>query len=146
MLLNVVGKGRVLTFTGSPDVATAGEHRIVEARKLLAHAVRILQPRPSLRIDAPAFVEAVATDDPVARRYRVHLIAYAPSATSTPPKNRPYVLPGLIEDSPMYRARIHLAAVPKQVRAWNQDTPVKLDGTTVEVLVNDIHETLTIEY
>jgi hypothetical protein len=39
MLLNALGKGRVLTFAGSLDVATAGEHRIVEARKLLSNAV-----------------------------------------------------------------------------------------------------------
>ena len=53
---------------------------------------------------APAFVEVVATDDPAARQYHVHLIAYAPAPTSTPPKNRPYILPGLIEDPPIYRA------------------------------------------
>ncbi len=75
VLLNHIGKGRVLTFTGSPDVATSGEHRIVEARKLLASAARALHPHPRLRIEAPAFVEVVATDDPASRQYHVHLIA-----------------------------------------------------------------------
>ena len=27
------------------------------------------------------------------------------SKTTTPPRNRPYVVPGLIEDAPMYRAQ-----------------------------------------
>ena len=86
MLLNALGKGSVLTFAGSPDVATSSEHRIVEARKLLSNAVRALHRRPRLRIQAPAFVEMVATDYSAARQYHVHLIAYAPAPTSTPPK------------------------------------------------------------
>ena len=85
MLLNALGKGRVLTFAGSPDVATSGEHPIVEARKFLSNAVCALHRRPRLRIQAPAFVEVVATDDTGSRQYHVHLIAYAPAPTSTPP-------------------------------------------------------------
>ena len=92
------------------------------------------------------FVEAVATDDPTSRQYRVHLIAYAPAPTTTPPKNRPYVLPGLIEDPPMYRARIHLADRPRKVRAWNKDARIEVNGETVEVVATDIHEVVTIEY
>ena len=75
MLLNALGKGRVLTFAGSPDVATSGGRRIVEARKFLSNAVRTLHRRPRLRIQAQAFVEVVATDDPASRQYHVHLIA-----------------------------------------------------------------------
>ena len=112
VLLNTLGKGRVLTFAGSPDVATAGEHRIVEARKLLANAVRAGQPHPRLQFEAPAFVEVVATDDPDSKQYHVHLIAYTPVPTATPPKNRPYVLPGLIEDPPMYRRESIWSADP----------------------------------
>ncbi len=146
VLLNQIGKGRVLTLAGSPDVATSGEHRIVEARKLLASAVRALHPHPRLRIEAPAFVETVATDDPVSRQYRVHLIAYAPAPNTTPPKNRPYVLPGLIEDPPMYRARIHLSERPRSVLIGHKDARVEVKAETVEVLATDIHEVVTIEY
>jgi hypothetical protein len=146
LLLNALGKGRVLTFAGSPDVATAGEHRIVEARKLLANAVHALHRRPRLRIEAPVFVEAVASDDQASRQYHVHLIAYAPAPTTTPPKNRPYVLPGLIEDPPMYRARIHLESRPRRVRVGNKDARIELKDSTVEVLASDIHELVTIEY
>ena len=146
LLLNVLGKGRVLTFAGSPDVATSSEHRIVEVRKLLSNAVRALHRRPRLRIEAPPFVEAVATDEPASRQYRVHLIAYAPAPTTTPPKNRPYVLPGLIEDAPMYRARIHLADRPRNVRAAEQGSPDRVIGETVELQASDIHELVTIDY
>ncbi len=44
MLLNTVGKGRVLTFAVAPDAATASEHPIIEVRKLLVNAVRFLHP------------------------------------------------------------------------------------------------------
>jgi hypothetical protein len=84
VLINQIGKGKVLTFAGSPDKATAGEHHIVETRKLFANAVRFLNPNPRVRITAPANVEAVITDDPNERLLRIHLIAYNP-----PPQQRP---------------------------------------------------------
>ena len=91
-------------------------------------------PRSCSTFEGPAFVEVVATDDPASRQYHVHLIAYAPAPTSTPPKNRPYILPGLIEDPPMYRARIHLLEEdrPRNVRAWNKDARIDVNGETVE--------------
>ena len=36
VLINQVGNGTVLTLAASPDFATASEHPIVEARKLLS--------------------------------------------------------------------------------------------------------------
>jgi hypothetical protein len=48
----------------------------------------------------------VVTDDPATRTLRVHLIAYNATPQTTPAKERPYVLPGLIEDAPMFRASI----------------------------------------
>ncbi len=146
VLIHDVGRGRVLTFAGSPDAATAGEHPIVEARKLLANAVRFLHPSPRVRISAPTFVESVVTDDPVSRTLRVHLIAGAPTPTTTPAANRPYVIPGLIEDAPAYRARIVLDAPPRQARSGEPSSIVNLDGAVVSVVVDDIHEVIVIEY
>lgn len=99
VLLHTLGKGRVVTFAGSPDVATAGEHRIVEARKLLSNAVRALHPHPRLRIEAPAFVEVVAADDPSSRQFHVHFIAYAHTSKKPPvhpagPDRGPAHVPG----------------------------------------------------
>ncbi|MHB1305489.1 MAG: hypothetical protein ACYC23_00235 [Limisphaerales bacterium] len=146
VLLNSVGKGLVLTFAGSPDVATAGEHHIVEARKLFANAVRLLHPNPRVRITAPANVEAVVTDDPATRTLRVHLIAYNATPQTTPAKERPYVLPGLIEDAPMFRARLEFRDGLKSAKVLNRTTQLKKRGARVELVVEDIHEIIQCRY
>jgi hypothetical protein len=146
ILLNHVGKGTVLTFACSPDFATASEHHIVEARKLLANAVRLLHPQPRVRITAPATVEAVVTDDPSTRTLRVHLLGYNAPPQTTPPKERPYVLPATIEDAPTFRAIIELDRPPKRVDACNKSTLLKRKGARVEATVSDIHEVLQFRY
>lgn len=145
-LVNSVGKGTVLTFAGSPDAATAGEHHLVETRTLFANAVRFLHPKPRVRITAPANVEAVVTDDPTTRTLRIHFIAYNATPQTTPVKERPYVLPGLIEDAPMFRARIELRDGLKAAKAWNRTTQLKKRGNRVEVTVTDIHEVIHCRY
>jgi hypothetical protein len=146
LLLHTLGKGRVVTIAASPDVATGGEHAIVEARTLLANAVRMLIRRPRLRIEAPAYVEAVASEEPGARRLHVHLIAYCPTPATTPPKNRPYILPGLIEDPPEYRARIRLQESPRSARAWGKNTVIERKGDEILVRAGDVHEVITVDY
>ena len=146
VLVNRVGKGKVLTFAGSPDSATAGEHHIVEVRKLFANAVRFLNPAPRIRIEAPANVEAVVTDDPATRTVRVHLIAYNATPQTTPVKDRPYVLPGLIEDAPMFRASIEFRDGLKGAKALNGSTRLKRRGNRVELTVEDIHEVVVCRY
>ena len=116
MLFNRLGRGRVLTPACSPDYATASEHHVVEARKLLLNAVRFLHPQPLVEITARASVEAVVSDDPAARTLRVHLLAYQSPAQTMPAQNRPYVLPALIEDAPLYRATIRLRRPVEEVR------------------------------
>lgn len=146
MLINSVGKGAVLTFAGSPDFATASEHHIVEARRLFANAVRLLNPAPRLRVEAPANVEAVVTDDPATRTLRVHLIACNATPQTTPIKERPYVLPGLIEDAPMFRASIELRDGLKSAKALNRSTQLKKKGNRVELTIADIHEVIQCRY
>ncbi|MBX7256071.1 MAG: hypothetical protein K1Y02_06885 [Candidatus Hydrogenedentes bacterium] len=146
VLVNSVGKGVVLTFAGSPDFATAGEHHIVETRKLWANAVRFLNPAPRVRIEAPANVEAVVTDDLETRTLRIHLIAYNATPQTTPVKERPYVLPGLIEDTPMFRAGIELRDGLKRARALNRTSQIKQRGNRVELIVSDIHEVINCRY
>ena len=145
-LLNLVGKGRVLTFACSPDYATASEHHIVEARKLLRNAVRLLNPNPRIEITAPANVEAVVTDDPTTRTLRVHLLGYNAPPQTTPPKERPYVLPATIEDAPIFQATIELDRPPKRVEAFNKSTVLKRKGARVEATVSDIHDVLQFRY
>ena len=146
VLLNPVGKGTVLTFAGSPDAATASEHHIVETRKLFANAVRFLNPTPRVRITAPANVEAVTTDDPATRTLRIHLIAYNATPQTTPVKERPYVLPGLIEDAPMFRASIEIRDGLKSAKALNRNTQLKKRGHRVDLTVADLHEVIQCRY
>jgi hypothetical protein len=146
LLLNQTGQGMVLTLAASPDFATASEHHTVEARCLLANAVRFLHPSPRIQITAPANIETVITDDPANRILRVHFIAYNPTPQTMPVKDRPYALPGLIEDAPMFRAAITTREPLKDVSALNRSTELKRAGLRVEAIINDIHEVLLLGY
>jgi hypothetical protein len=146
ILVNSVGNGKVLTFAASPDAATASEHPIVEARTLLVNAVRHLRPDEHFKVEAPTFVESVMTDDPENRMLHVHLIAGAPTPTTTPLSNRPYVIPGLIEDAPTYRARVVMSFKPISAKAANPGTSVTVDDKTITAVVNDIHDVIVIRY
>jgi hypothetical protein len=150
VLVHRIGKGTVLTLAASPDFATGGEHALVEARTLLGNAIRLLHPAPRVRVTAPANVEAVVTDDPDRRILRVHLIAYNPTPRSTPSKNRPFVLPGLIEDAPIFRVSLELseelAGSLAGVEAVNPATVLRGEGRNVEATIEDIHEVLLIRY
>ena len=145
-LINKFGKGMVLTLAGSPDQSTAGEHHIVEARKLFANAVRLLNPQPRVRVMAPSNVETVITDDPKERILRIHLIAYNSSPQTTPIKGRPYVMPGLIEDTPIFRARFEFRDKIHRMQALNPSTEIKMIGARVDVMVEDIHEVIQCHY
>jgi len=146
VLIHRVGKGAVFTFASSPDFATASEHHIVEARRLFVNAVQFLHPNPRVRIKAPANVEAVVTDDPENRTLRVHLIADNGTPQTTPAKDRPYVLPGLIEDAPLYRATIEFHSGLKSAKAFNRATELKRRGNRVELTIEDIHEIIQCRY
>ena len=146
ILVNTIGKGTVLTFAASPDFATASEHHTVEARRLLTRAVRYLNPSPRVRIEAPANVEAVITDDPATRTLRVHFIACNPTPQTLPVKERPYVLPGLIEDTPIFRATITTSDKLESATALNSSTELRKSGNKVTLLVEDIHEVVTLHY
>ncbi|MRR10151.1 hypothetical protein EG831_08795 [bacterium] len=99
-----------------------------------------------MRVQAPANVEAVVTDDPRARVLRVHLIAYNSTPQTTPAKDRPYVLPGLIEDAPLYRATIEFAQPIRRASAWDKSTVLKRRGQKLELTVADIHEVIVCRY
>lgn len=146
ILLNRIGQGRVLTFACSPDYATASEHHIVEARRLLVNAIRFLHPSPRVRIVAPTTVEAIVTNDPAQRTLRIHLLGYNAPPQTTPPKDRPHILPGLIEDAPMYRATIEFAEPIKRATAFNESTDLRRRGRRLEATINEIHDVLIVNY
>jgi hypothetical protein len=146
ILVNRLGKGTVLTFACSPDYAAASDHHIVEARRLLANAIRLLIPTPRVQITAPANVQAVVSDDPSTRTLRVHLLGYNSPPQTTPAKNRPHILPGLIEDAPMYRVTLEFADDIKEVSACGDSTELQRDGRRVLATVNDVHEVVIVKY
>ena len=145
-LINTVGKGTVLTFAVSPDYAASGDHHIVEARRLLANAARYLHPAPRVRITAPTTVQAVVSDDPEKRVLRVHLLGYNSPPQTTPEQNRPYILPALIEEAPLYRATVEFEDVVRRAEALNPTTHISLERKRVDALINDIHEVLMLHY
>lgn len=146
VLVNQVGKGTVLTLSSSPDWCTASDHALPEARKLLASAIRLLNPEPRLTIQAPVNVQAVVTDDPASRTLRLHLLAYNTAPQTTPANNRPYVLPPPIEDTPIYRVKITLEQDPKNVTSFSDTTKLENDRREITSLVEDIHEVIVVEY
>ncbi len=146
VLVNQVGKGTVLTLSISPDWCTASDHALPEARKLLASAVRLLDSEPRVVIEAPVNVQAVVTDDPASRTLRIHLLAYNVAPQTTPPKNRPYVLPPPIEDTPIYRAKITLDREPKDVTSFSGTTKLEHEGRQITTVVEDIHEVIVVKY
>jgi hypothetical protein len=146
VLIHRVGKGTVVTCAASPDYAVASEHALVEDRILLRNLFRTLDTERRIVICAPANVEAVVTDDPAARQLRVHLLAYNPTPRTTPQKNRPYVLPGMIEDAPIIRVAAATRAPIKTADALHPRTKLDVAGKSLQATIEDIHEVLLIGY
>jgi hypothetical protein len=146
VLVHNLGKGTVLTFAGSPDFSTASEHAITETRKLFAEAVRFLNPSPQVRVTAPANVESVVTEDTATRTIRIHFIAYNSLPQTMPASNRPYVIPGLAEEAPIFRITVTTKQAITSVKAWNKSTVLSHTGNIVHATINDIHEILAIHY
>ena len=146
VLLHALGKGVVLTLACSPDFAAASDHHTAESRNLLGNAIRLLLPRRRVEITAPANVETVVTDDPKSRTLRIHFIAYNALPQTTPASGRPYVLPGLMEDAPLFRATIRASAPLKSVRALNRSTLLKRSGDVVDATISDVHEAVLLRY
>jgi hypothetical protein len=159
ILINRLGKGRVLTFACSPGYATAGEHHIVEARRLLANAVWLLNTKPRVKINGPTNVESVVTDEPSDRTLSIHLLGYNSPPQTTPPQNRPFILPGLIENAPMYRVELefehpitHAEALSEfehpitHAEALSPSTTLKRDERKLQAVIDDIHEVIIVKY
>jgi hypothetical protein len=145
VLVHRVGSGRVLTFAVAPGAAAGSEYRTAEARNLLSNAVSALRGTPRIAIDAPHFVETTVSDDPETRTLRVHLIGY-PAPPGITEAKRPWILPALIEDAPLYRARITLDRPVAGATAFNDSTQVDVAGPEVRLLVDDIHDVVSIRY
>jgi hypothetical protein len=145
-LINRVGKGTVVTCAASPDYALASEHALVENRVLFRNLFQALGAKRRVTVNAPANVEAVVTDDPATRQIRIHLLAYNPTPRTTPQKNRPYILPGMIEDAPIFRASVTTDKPVQAAEALNPSTQLQMERSTVQAMIEDVHEVLLISY
>lgn len=143
ILLNRVGEGEVLTLGVAPDAAGGGEYRTAEARHLLANAVRYLCGARPVVVEAPQFVETVVTQVPGSSEYRVHAVGYLPPPGAVDPK-RPWIIPELIEDTPLYRMSIEMASPTVRCEGTHPATILKRKGNRIEATINDIHEVITI--
>lgn len=146
LLVNRLGKGTVVCLACSPDFATAGEFPVPEARLLLRNIIRWLHPGPLVEVRAPLNVEAVVTDDTKTRTLRVHLVGYLSPPACTPASNRPYIIPSLVEEAPLYRATVVVRRPIRKARAYNKATSLEVKESCVLATINDIHEVLVIEY
>jgi hypothetical protein len=146
VLVNQVGKGKVVCLASCPEFATGGEYPVPEARLLLRNVVRWLHPQPTVEVRAPMNVEAVVTDDTATRTLRVHLIGYQSPPACTPPNNRPFIIPPQVEEPPLYRATITVRRPVKKVEAVNKSTTLDISGNSMSLQVDDIHETIVIRY
>lgn len=145
VLLNTLGKGRVLTFAVAPGAAMGSEYRTSEARKLLRNAMRILQPEPRIKIEAPTFVETTVTDDADAKTLRVHFVGY-PTPPGITEAKRPWILPGLVEDIPLYRATLTTKESITRAEAITSSTEINATEHTVDLTINDIHDVVLLQY
>jgi hypothetical protein len=109
----------------------------------LSNAVRAAQPEPAIKIDAPAFVETVVTKD-ADNVYRVHFTSYVTPPGSTDPK-RPWAIPELMVDVPMFKATLRAAGAFKSARASNPDTTLDASKREVSLTINDVHEVVVLE-
>lgn len=142
-LLHQVGQGQVLTLACSPGEAATSEFHISEARQLLPKAVKALLPNPLVGIEAPSYVEAVVTRDE--KVLRIHFIARLEPSAALPPTGRPAVLPTMMEDAPLFRAQVRVRDALKGAAAVNPKTQVSIEGQTISLLVEDVHDVLVVD-
>ena len=145
LLINTVGKGKVVCITGAPDFAAAGEHPIPEVRALLRNVVRHLHPEHVVEVSAPQNIESIVMENAADKALYVHFLGYQSPPQCTPSQNRPFVLPAPIEDAPMYAATLTVRRPFTNVTALNPKTTVKVDGQSISLVVNDIHEVVSIK-
>jgi len=142
--LNRFGAGSAAYITFGPDVAYGGDFPLPEHRLLIRNLVRRLHPRPMIRVEAPTTTEVVMTHDRAGNRYIIHFVECRPglvmSGTGSPFK------PNVMEDPPLYRARIVLQQRPREVTCLSRQTQVTQKDNTVALQIEDVHEAVILAY
>lgn len=143
VVVNKLGSGEVIYVPFQPDGAYAGDFRMKEHRLLVRNLLRHLYSNPPFRIDAPLNVEATITHDAKGRRYVLHFVGYN-SLRTINTGNSPRVLPPLMEEPLIYRAKVEVFVPFQSVRALSPKTTLKRVGTSIEFSTDEIHEAIII--
>lgn len=141
IFINTLGKGTIYTFACSPDYALASEYPLPECRLLLSNAIRTLHHSPPIQISAPVFIETVLLHHQEKNSYIIHAISYSSPPQTIPQKNRPYVLPSLIEDTLSYTLQISTAIPTQSIKCYNNSTIIeKLSEKQYILHISELHE------
>lgn len=143
MVVNKLGSGEVIYVPFQPDGAYVGDFRMKEHRLLVHNLLQHLYSNPPFRIDAPLNVEATITHDAEGRRYVLHFVGYN-SLRTINTENSPRVLPPLMEEPLVYRAKVEVFVPFQSVRALSPKTTLKRVGTSIDFSTDEIHEAIII--
>lgn len=145
MLVHTVGLGTVVTLAVSPGFAAGSEYRALEPQYLLRNVIRsrLLRGDLPFQVVAPEWVD-VCVRRLADNRYRILLTAYAALPASTTPK-RPWVLPEMMTEQPMYRADVFSRAQIRNPRASRKDTQLETYEWGVRATVENVFEVLDVQ-
>ncbi|MBM3496075.1 MAG: hypothetical protein FJX72_17405, partial [Armatimonadetes bacterium] len=146
ILLNAIGKGRVVTIPCAVDAGFVGDYRLAEHRNLMRNAIRWLNPKPPVTIEAPANVETVVTRDTKRKRLLVHFVAWnsPPTFSSAAFPNGKRVLPPVMEAPQTYSAHVTIGVPFKGVRTVLKGSRVTVRGPRATLVSSSIHDALVI--
>ena len=137
-------RGRPRTCRLGPDVAYGGDFPLPEHRFLVRNLVRHLYPMPPIQVEAPTTTEVVVTHDRAGSRYIIHFVECRPglvmSGTGSSFK------PNVMEDLPLYRARILLQQHPREVTSLSRTTQLTQKENVIAVQIEEVHEGVIISY
>ena len=144
VVLNNYGAGQTAYVSFGPDVAYGGDFPLPEHRLLIRNLVRQLYPKPAIRIEAPTTTEVVVTHDRAGSRYIIHFVECRPglvmSGIGSPFR------PNVMEDPPLYRARILLQQHPREVTCLSRKTQLTQEDNTIALQIEDVHEGVILSY
>ena len=110
----------------------------------MRNIVRKFLPGMPIEIHAPLNVESVVRLDSANHRYIVHMITFLGTRDGQSQTSTEILVP-LMEEMWQYRARIRLNQRIRNASAHSPDTQVKVQADSVEVEIQQIHESLVIQ-
>ena len=138
------GKGKVVYFPFSPEMAYLDEYTLPEHRLLIGNALRYLYPNPPVSVKTSVNVESVVRWDGQNSRYLIHFIPYIGVRDVLATRDRKISVPP-IQESFWHRTQVSLALPVKSARALSPRSRVNTNGNTVHLETDEIHEVLVVQ-